>query len=315
MEIRQQRIHTLLVLVIVLAVILSPINTARADMGAKPTMDFTFEFVDKPALDIVGGELMQCQDQSCAQALALEEVGPQGFNCDTSSCSSMAYGYSEWSYLRITFADGRTLESNLFTKEHFSADYKVSVYADHLEVVETGGSVNPMTWLIAGTIGGTCLFGLLCLGFLLVYVVFIIKGGQDKFDFENSRGWMIASWVMGLVFVVLGAYFSLTVALTVLVELAAAWVYLHLRHKPILPALTLVLMVNVPTLYGLLFVMDDWGVEAYWSALLFLEFFIWCVETAFLYIPLRKQFKFLEVLLFALLLNGLSYLVGVFLPF
>jgi hypothetical protein len=105
------------------------------------------------------------------------------------------------------------------------------------------------------------------------------------------------------------------VALTVLVELAAAWVYLRLRHKPILPVLTLVLMVNVPTLYGLLFVMDDWGAEAYWAGLLVMEFFIWWVEAVFLYIPLRKQFKFLEVLLFALLLNGLSYLVGVFLPF
>ena len=306
---------TVLLTVVVLAMSLFPIDTARADMGAKPTMDFTFEFVDMPSLDIVSGELMQCQDQSCAQALALEEVGPQGFNCDAVSCSAMAYGFSERSYLRITFTDGRTLQSNLFTKEHFSADYKVSVYTDHLEVVETGGSVNPMNFLIAGVIGGTCLFGLLCLGFLLVYVVFIIKGGQDKLDFENSRGWMIASWVMGLVFVVLGAYFSLTVALTVLIELAAAWVYLRLSHKPILPALTLVLMVNVPTLYGLLFVMDEWGAEAYWAGLLFLEFFIWWVETVFLYIPLHKQFKFLEVLLFALLLNGLSYLVGVFLPF
>jgi hypothetical protein len=310
-----KRFHAIFVISMVIGVTFLPLTTASADIGPKPTMDFTFEFVDTPALDITSGELMQCQDQSCAQALALEEVGPQGFHCDAASCTSTAYGYSEWSYLRITFSNGRTLESNLFTKEHFSANYTVSVYADHLDVVETGGSITPMTWLIAGTIGGACLFGLLYLGFLLVYVVFIIKGGQETLTFNNARGWMIAAWVMGLALIGLGSYFSLTVALTVVVELVAAWVYLRLRHKPILPALTLVLMVNMPTLYGLLFVMNEYGVEAYWAGLLILEFFIWWLETVFLYIPLRKHFKFFEVLLFALLLNGLSYLVGVFLPF
>ena len=127
-----QPVWRMLLLAIMLLAV--PAASAYADAGPKPGMRFTFKFPGEAA-SIVSGQLIECEDETCASAEALEEVGPQGFTCTETECSSIAYGYAPYHKLVIEFADG-TRESNVFEKKAFSARYRVTVTETELEVEE-----------------------------------------------------------------------------------------------------------------------------------------------------------------------------------
>ncbi len=141
----------------------------QADVGPKPEMDFEFEFEDQ-ASDILAGEMYECEQPDCSDAVLLEELGPQGFRCTTITCNSIAYGYADYHKIRITFADGRSLESNIFEKKSFNAEYTVRVTETSLEVKEKWkpfgfcfcGSALLLTLVLETMIGGIYfnLFGL-----------------------------------------------------------------------------------------------------------------------------------------------------------
>jgi hypothetical protein len=115
-------------------VALLPLAAAHADIGLKPTADFDFEYQIAP-VDIVEGQLIQCEDEACAAGEPLEELGPQHFACTAASCSSMAYSYADYMKLVVTFTD-RTRESNVFAKEARDATFKVIVLESSLQVEE-----------------------------------------------------------------------------------------------------------------------------------------------------------------------------------
>jgi len=116
---------------------LMPLGTARADVGPKPSMTFTLDYQIDPVA-IVEGQQIECDDEACEMGEPLEQLGPQGFQCDADGCSSLAYGYADYHQLVITFTD-RVRESNVFTKEAFVASYRVTVTETALIVEETSG--------------------------------------------------------------------------------------------------------------------------------------------------------------------------------
>ena len=126
-------LHRLVFLLAAVAALL-PLAIARADVGPKPSADFEFEYQIDP-VDIVAGELIQCDDESCETGDPLEELGPQHFECTATSCSSLAYGYATYMKLVVTFTD-RVRESNVFVKKAFNANYKVIVLESSLQVEE-----------------------------------------------------------------------------------------------------------------------------------------------------------------------------------
>jgi hypothetical protein len=123
-----------LVFILAVGAALLPLATARADVGPKPTADFEFEYQIDP-VDIVVGQLIQCEDETCEAGAPLEELGPQHFECTATSCSSMAYGYATYMKLVITFTD-HVRESNVFTKAARDAEYQVIVLESSLQVEE-----------------------------------------------------------------------------------------------------------------------------------------------------------------------------------
>lgn len=122
-----------------------PLATARADVGPKPTADFEFEYQIAP-VDIVEGQLLECEDETCETGKPLEELGPQHFECEGQICSSIAYGYADYLKLVITFTD-RQRESNVFTKGAFAAAFKVVVLESSLQVEEVRKGIG---------VGGCC---------------------------------------------------------------------------------------------------------------------------------------------------------------
>jgi hypothetical protein len=123
------------ILILMALALFLPATPVMADLGPKPTE--SFEFVFKIAkVDIVSGQLFQCDDSACQVGKPLLRGGPQGFGCTVDACDSLAYGYSKYQKLVITFTDG-VRDSNVFTKSAFNAKYTVTVLEDSLQVEET----------------------------------------------------------------------------------------------------------------------------------------------------------------------------------
>jgi uncharacterized low-complexity protein len=115
------------------AVAMGCFQTALADIGPKPTMSFVFSFPEK-TLEISKGTLLQCGDEKCGDAKPLAALGPQGFGCESKSCSARAYGFARFSMLEVTLSDGRTLRSNVFASKAFNASFRATVDSAGLTV-------------------------------------------------------------------------------------------------------------------------------------------------------------------------------------
>jgi len=162
---------------------------ARADIGPKPSMDFTFVAATDVQPDIVAAVLYECTDPSCADAQPLPEIGPQGFTCQARSCHSLAYGYADYLRLRVRFSDGVTRESNVFSKRAFQARYTVTIEPTSLQVKEQvtpGAGFN-------GPLGALLLLGTAAflLPLLVLWIIWSARGGKDT---APSSWLLIATW-------------------------------------------------------------------------------------------------------------------------
>ena len=124
-----------LFLILLFLQMLLPAQIALADTGPKPTMDFQFkwELTGSP-VTITSGILYECKQSDCSDAAPLQQLGPQGFRCDSESCSATAYGFSDYHKLEIQFSDGKTRQSNVFKTAGFDSKYTVTVRPDDLLV-------------------------------------------------------------------------------------------------------------------------------------------------------------------------------------
>lgn len=157
---------------IFLSILLLPSHIVLADTGPKPTMEFTFSGQD---VTIVSGILYECDQADCSDAAPLEELGPQGLYCETTSCRAIGYGFAPYHILEIEFSDGTTRASNIFETAGFDSKYDVTVEPDDL-LVEAQFSLGmiPRT----GTFIALC--GCLLFGGIVVLtgVVFFLRRRQ-----------------------------------------------------------------------------------------------------------------------------------------
>ena len=309
----KKRIAWLLILVIALA--FAPAQNVHADAGPKPSMEFEFEYETDGPLTITDGELMECEDAACSQAAPLEQLGPQDFTCDPQSCSSLAYGYADQVYLVVTFSDGITRESKLFGKEHFEAYYQVTVRADDLVVEETGGRRNPMGYVFIGLIGGAVLAVGLLLGLVVTAIIIGVKGKGEDSGEGVKRVWFILAWVLGVVLLLVSGIFTSAIPITAAIELVLGWLYANWRNRRKRVLLTMILVANVVTGLALYTTLTAVLTDFSWGSLMIGEGLIWLVEAAVLYLPMRKSIRLSEAFLVSLVLNAVSFGVGLLLPF
>ena len=307
---------------LILLLSLIPASTAAADIGPKPTMEFSFEYETSEPLTIVTGELLQCSDPECLESFPLDRIGPQNFTCTSESCSAMAYSYAGDNRLVITFSDGVTRQSNLFGKQNFDAEYTVTVYQDDLLVHETGGrKYNPMGVFFGLMIGLAILAGLLMLLVLIGLIVLIVRGGREQALWESSRRWIIYIWVFGMIFIIgslffaLIGFFSWALPLTLLIEGILLAAYTKYRKQPLLIPLTLNLVGNLFTQILLWFLLiNSLPGGMGWIAMLIVEGIIILSEALVLYWPQRTTVKFIEALSISFVLNLVSVSIGLFIP-
>jgi len=290
------------------------VQIVSADMGPKPSMEFNFVYETDTTLTIAGGEQLECADAACADAVSLEEAGPQRFTCTETDCSSMAYTYEDYHRLAIAFSDGVTRESNVFGKSHFDAVYRVTVRADDLLVEETGGRMNSMLLVVVGSIVGALVAGALFILGVVVVVLLFIKAGKDEATFAAARWLFILAWVAVVPFYIAGAFFSLTLPVTLLLEGLVAFIYATVKKQPRITLLTLVALASLitqPLLWAVLNLplgADDW------LGYLVAEILIVVIEAGLLYGWRHQTQTFKQSLALSLMLNVVSFIVGLIIP-
>ena len=156
---------------------LLPLYTVSADVGPKPSMDFTFKQVTSASpLTITTGILFECEQSDCQDAKPLQEVGPQSFSCTETGCSALAYGFSTYHRLEIQFSDGKTRQSNVFKTAQFQSSYHVTIRPDDL-LVEPKFTLNLFTPLTYVLLCGGCLVGI---AILVALIIFLVRRSKKK---------------------------------------------------------------------------------------------------------------------------------------
>jgi hypothetical protein len=142
-----------------------PVHVVLADTGPKPTMEFEFQGLQVGELTIASGVLYECDQSDCSDAAPLEELGPQGLNCETTSCRALGYGFAPYHILEIEFSDGVTRQSNIFETAGFASKYTVTVQPHDL-LIEAQFSL--------GVLPGTVIVACICVLVLGVAIIGLI---------------------------------------------------------------------------------------------------------------------------------------------
>lgn len=111
-----------------------------ADVSPKPEMDFSFiyETENKPLIDPAHSEQIQCKDNQCLESKPLGHYGIQKLYCSAGKCFSVAYEYTDFQKLVISFADGSVRQSNIFiAPRKLRARFNVHVHEKALTVEPT----------------------------------------------------------------------------------------------------------------------------------------------------------------------------------
>jgi hypothetical protein len=305
----------LLLLGIFLIILVTPFGSARADVGPKPSMDFTFEYVDLPPLTILGGALIECEDSACTDGSPLEELGPQRFTCEQDACHALAYSYAPYHRLMIDFSDGVTRQSNVFEKRAYNANYAVTVRPDGMQVKEGWGTP---AWLVGGMMLGLVIGPvLLCLvgvGGVALVIFFIVRGSQSKVHFSQSKALFILAWLASLVILVIGTLFYLPLLIFVTIEEVVALLGATLLKAPKLSVFTVTLLANLltipATLIAVIYLSKD---VSFWYFILFWVI-SWILESIFLGLCLRHELGFGKAFGLVLVMNLASITAGFLLP-
>lgn len=105
----------------------------------------------------------------------------------------------------------------------------------------------------------------------------------------------------------------LTLSITILIESAVVISYCLWRSKPVQPILFTSICGNLIT-QSLLWVVLILFFQNYLLTLLIAEILIWLAESVLLYLIPPNQLRFPDAIVLSLLMNLLSFTVGLFLP-
>ena len=262
-------------------------------MGPKPIMEYQLVYQIPGAPRIVDGEHRQCRDSGCEKFEAFERYGPKDFDCEGHACFSREYGYSaNYHRLTIRFAD-KTRTSNVFENKDFLSTYTVFVRADDLLVEKLDGySLKNHMW-----------------GPNLVEEI-LVKNLRDRYglDFPFRFAWAMAPYnryVSHEYF----ARFLVALALTLLIELTAAWLAFRrfARRRRLLLTVLAGNLVTVPLVW--LYCVTGRSGD-FFDALILAEFGAFLFEGLALFLFNRDSLSIGQAMGYSALFNFLSYYGG-----
>ena len=306
---------------IVLMVGFLPQGNVSADMGPKPTMNFKFEQdLPGPELTIVSWTMMNCQSSECSELEGIIQMGDE-FRCSENECKAgIHYGIShDYFQMKITFSDGITRTSNVFTRRYYSAYYKVIITSDSLFVKELRGSNANGNLVGLLLVGGFFFLPATVLAILIASMSVVISGVRNKIvgcEILKRLG-RVLFWALMADLAFTGLMLSAdTFIFTLVVELILAlvyWWYLRLPDRRLLYG---VLFANVFTQPIFVLSLSDLGLKIGHSmnSILIIESVVWLVEAVIIYFVQKKELSFIHNLVLALVLNAASFGIGLLLP-
>ena len=299
-----------------------PQKNVSADMGPKPTMDFQFvDDVSGSKLTIVSWSLINCENSECANT---GEIIPAefGFNCGGDHCRTGVYYGLRHKYfqMEITFSDGITRKSNVFTRRYFDALYSVTVTPDALFVKELRGNNANRNLLALVFVGGFFFYPATLLVIFIASITVVASGAAKKIGRREifKRLGKVIFWaiIVDMIFtglVLSAATFILTLTIEISLTLVYWW-YLKLPDKKLLYG---VLLANVFTQPVFVLLQADLGLGIHLNSMIGIviaESVIWLVETVIIYFFQKKELSFTHILALAFVLNAASFGIGLLLP-
>jgi hypothetical protein len=169
--------YRILVLLFILVALVLPARAALADTGPKPEMDFEFKGLQDGELQITSGILYECDLSDCSDAAPLEELGPQGLYCDTTSCYALAYGFAPYHILEVEFSDEVTRQSNVFETAGFNSKYSVTIQQNDLLVKPKFGlaAISSYIWFLL-----SCICCLAVVALIATIVFFVTRRSKQN---------------------------------------------------------------------------------------------------------------------------------------
>jgi len=306
---------------IVLMVGFLPQGTVSADMGPKPTMRFSFDQdLPGPELAIVSWSMLNCQNSECS---TLDEViqMQDEFRCSANECrAGIHYGIQhDYFQMEITFSDGITRKSNVFTRRYYDAYYKVTVTSDSLFVKEIRGSNANGNLVSLLLIGGFFFLPGTVLAILIALISNIVSGVKEKTPLREilKRFGSALSWILLTTLALTGLVLSPdTFLLTLIIEVILALVYLWFLKPANKRVLLGVLFSNIFTQPIFVLSLADLGLNIQHSmnSILIMEAVIWLIEAVIIYFVQKKELSFIHILVLAFVLNAASFGIGLLLP-
>lgn len=159
-----------------------------------------------------------------------------------------------------------------------------------------------------------CSAGLLYSGLLGILLLLIMRESKNLVSFEESQGLFIAVWLISLPIFIALALVSLTLPIVITIEVGITAIYAFWRKRSLLTLVTIVLLINILTIPALWLVLISGIGSPDFLASIFMQIFIWLVEGLLLFLTQRKSLPFVEALGLSLLLNLVTFLVGLVLP-
>lgn len=159
-----------------------------------------------------------------------------------------------------------------------------------------------------------CSAGLLYSGFLGILLLLIMREGKNLVSFEESQGLFIVVWLISFPIFIALALVSLTLPILITIEVGISAIYAIWRKRSLLTLVTIVLLINILTIPALWLVLISGIGSPDFLASIFMQIFIWLVEGLLLFLTQRKSIPFAEAMGLSLLLNIVTFLVGLVLP-
>lgn len=310
-KLRLRRTGLLAVLISLLA--LSITLPVSADAGPKPSIKFAIEYDIESEPAIEAAVLYECDNPDCRNAVAMEEMGPQGIHCYEDQCDALAYGFADYLRLELTFADGVTRQSDVFTKNRFIAYYTVTVRETDLAIRSTGGLNNPMLTFLAASIA-VILF--IIAG--IVFVIMAIRARDTDITFRAMPISFIVIWILSIIAAINSAVVVITLPLTFVLEASIIIGYAISQKESVPTWFTLVLLANLLTqpLLILGLTLSGGGGSNYWLIMIIAELLVFAAEMGIFHLMKRKDesFGWLQAAIISLILNAASFGVGLILP-
>ncbi len=228
-----------------------------ANVSPKPEMEFSFIYntQNKPLIDAVHSEQIQCADNQCLQSAPLGHYGIQKLYCGPGACFSVAYEYDNFQKLIISFADGSKRESNIFpAPDTLRSRFNVFVNENGLTVEQTEAAPGTASW--ARTDAWISLLIILTLEILAAAAYLVYTQKSFKILYSVALANILSTAAAWLIFV---QFIKETALLWLFCLLAEAAIIrlMNPRKMPMTDALTLSAVMNV-TSYSLGVIISFW---------------------------------------------------------